>query len=50
MKNKSDAFENFKIYLNEIENQFGRKKKELEVIEAVDMNQMSLIILLDHWE
>ena len=26
MKNKSDAFENFKTYLKEVENQFGRKK------------------------
>ena len=25
MKNKNDAFENFKTYLNEVENQFGRK-------------------------
>jgi len=27
MKNKSDAFETFKVYLNEVENQFGRKIK-----------------------
>ena len=47
MKNKSDAFENFKVFLHEVENQFGKKIKELEVIEAVNMNQMSLILLLD---
>ena len=29
MKNKSDAFENFKTYLNEVENQFGRKIKRI---------------------
>ena len=28
MKNKSDAFENFKTYLNEVENQFERKIKK----------------------
>ena len=29
MKSKSDAFENFKTYLNEVENQFGRKIKRI---------------------
>ena len=29
MKNKSDAFENFKTYLHEVENQFGRKIKRI---------------------
>ena len=28
MRNKSDAFENFKTYLHEVENQFGRKIKK----------------------
>ena len=30
MKNKNDAFENFKIYLHEVENQFGRKIKRIK--------------------
>ena len=29
MKNKSDAFENFKTFLHEVENQFGRKIKRI---------------------
>ena len=29
MKNKSNAFENFNTYLNEVENQFGRKIKRI---------------------
>ena len=29
IKNKSDAFENIKTYLNEVENQFGRKIKRI---------------------
>ena len=27
LKNKSDAFENFQIFLKQVENQFGRKTK-----------------------
>ena len=29
LKNKSDAFENFKDFLKEVENQFGRKIKRI---------------------
>ena len=42
LKNKSDAFEKFQEFLKEVENQFGRKIKRLEVIEAKSMNPLDL--------
>lgn len=49
LKNKSNAFEKFKGFLHELENQLGRKNLKIRNdIEAKSMIQLSLIILFSY--
>ena len=51
LKNKSNVFDVFQVYIKEVENQFDRKKsRDLKVIEVRNMNHLALIHILSRWE
>ena len=47
MKNKSDAFEKLSIFLKEVENNFDKMSKGLELIEEKNMILLVLIIIFN---